>query len=157
MKFLLTFFGSFFIFTNIYAQAEYTKFWVQFKDKTGSNYSYLKPQEYLSPRALERRASMGIAINHLDIPVNQAYVTAVEQTGVYVIHRSKWLNGVVIFADSSDLKAIEALNFVSEVKGIGIGSLPKVGAGKMQAPVAYRDDYKKRIATTDTPKTKLKC
>ncbi len=144
MRFLLSIVFVSTLLGQVLAQSpEYTKFWVQFKDKAGSNYSYLKPQEYLSPRALERRSAMGIAINHLDIPVTPAYVQGVAKTGAKVLYPSKWLNGVVVYGDSALMVQVKKLPFVSNVKGIGVGELAKVGPAKMQAPVEYRDDYKK--------------
>ena len=69
-----SFFAEAQIATNIY--------WVQFTDKDNSPYSIDNPEAYLSSRALQRRANLGIAIDEYDIPVNPQYLQAVADCGV---------------------------------------------------------------------------
>ena len=95
--------------TNIY--------WVQFTDKNNSPYSIDNPEAYLSQRALQRRANLGIGIDEYDIPVNPQYLQAVADCGAQLLNPSKWLNGVSIYtANSSVVEAINALEFVSVVR-----------------------------------------
>ena len=95
--------------TNIY--------WVKFTDKANSPYSINNPEEYLSQRALERRARLNIAIDEYDIPVNPQYLQAVADCGAQLLNPSKWLNGVSVYTDSqSVVEAINALEFVEVVR-----------------------------------------
>ena len=95
--------------TNIY--------WVQFTDKNNSPYSIDNPEEFLSSRALERRARLGIAIDEYDIPVNPQYLQAVADCGAQLLNPSKWLNGVSVYTGSqSVVDAINALEFVEVVR-----------------------------------------
>ena len=95
--------------TNIY--------WVKFTDKANSPYSINNPEEYLSQRALERRARLNIAIDEYDIPVNPQYLQAVEACGAQLLNPSKWLNGVSVYTTSqSVVDAINALEFVEVVR-----------------------------------------
>ena len=95
--------------TNIY--------WVKFTDKANSPYSIDNPEEFLSQRALERRARLGIAIDEYDIPVNPQYLQAVADCGAQLLNPSKWLNGVSVYTDSQAVvDAINALEFVAEVR-----------------------------------------
>ena len=95
--------------TNIY--------WVKFTDKANSPYSIDNPEEYLSQRALERRARLNIAIDEYDIPVNPQYLQAVADCGAQLLNPSKWLNGVSVYTDSqSVVEAINALEFVEVVR-----------------------------------------
>ena len=95
--------------TNIY--------WVQFTDKSNSPYTIDNPEAYLSPRALQRRANLGISIDEYDIPVNPQYLQAVADCGAELINPSKWLNGVSVYTtDPSVIDAINALQFVSDVR-----------------------------------------
>ena len=95
--------------TNIY--------WVKFTDKANSPYSIDNPEEYLSQRALERRARLNIAIDEYDIPVNPQYLQAVEACGAQLLNPSKWLNGVSVYTTSqSVVDAINALEFVEVVR-----------------------------------------
>ena len=95
--------------TNIY--------WVQFTDKNNSPYSIDNPSEFLSQRALERRARLGIEIDEYDIPVNAQYLQAVADCGAQLLNPSKWLNGVSVYTNSqSVVEAINALEFVETVR-----------------------------------------
>ena len=103
--------------TFVYAQIATDIYWVQFTDKANSPYSINNPEAYLSPKALQRRANQGIAIDEYDIPVNPQYLQAVSNCGALLLNPSKWLNGVSIYAtNSSVVEAINALDFVSIVR-----------------------------------------
>ncbi|TND07986.1 MAG: peptidase S8 and S53 subtilisin kexin sedolisin [Bacteroidetes bacterium] len=96
------------------------KYWVQFTDKNNSPYSISNPSAYLGSRALTRRTSQGIAIDSLDLPVNPAYVSGVAATGVSMLGKSKWLNGVIIFTnDTNALLTIQSLPYVSTMFNVG--------------------------------------
>ena len=95
--------------TNIY--------WVQFTDKNDSPYSIDAPEAYLTQRALDRRARLGIAIDEYDLPVNPQYLQAVAECGAQLINPSKWLNGVSVYTSSASVvEAINALPFVEAVR-----------------------------------------
>jgi serine protease AprX len=92
------------------------KYWVSFKDKNHSPYSVNRPEEFLSERSILRRARQQIAINGLDIPVNQFYIDSLLTMGLKIINVSKWLNGVIV--STNDLSLLnKALNY-SFVKDI---------------------------------------
>ena len=92
-------------------------YWIQFSDKNDSPYSIDNPEAYLSPRALQRRANQGIAIDEYDIPVNPQYLQAVADCGAELINPSKWLNGVTVRITNPDvLEAVEALEFVETTR-----------------------------------------
>lgn len=103
----------------LFAQAQVAPdiYWVQFSDKNDSPYSIDNPEAYLSARALQRRANLGIAIDEYDIPVNPQYLQAVADCGVQLLNPSKWLNGVSVYTtDASTIDAVNALPFVSAVR-----------------------------------------
>lgn len=94
-----------------------SRYVVYFKNKNNSPYSVNTPLQFLSQRALDRRARYNIAIDQLDIPVTPSYVTGVANTGVVILNKSKWLNCVTIWTpDTSLLQQISALPYV---QGIG--------------------------------------
>lgn len=95
---------------------------VSFLDKHLSPYALSAPQEYLSPRAIERRQRQGIAIDSLDLPVNPNYIEAVQQFGsVTVKYASRWMNAVVLFVmDSTVVESIRQLPMVREVRNMPI-------------------------------------
>lgn len=89
------------------------KYFVEFTDKNNSPYSIDRPQEFLSPRALERRQNQGIPIEQNDIPVNGNYISAVANFGVTILNRSRWFNGITIYSLNPDLlDSISHLPFV---------------------------------------------
>ncbi|MCQ2284571.1 MAG: S8 family serine peptidase, partial [Bacteroidales bacterium] len=92
------------------------KYWVQFKDKSGTPYAIDRPQEFLSPRAIELREKHHIAIQENDLPVNPAYVRQVLalDSSMRLFTRSKWLNGITIYCEKdSILNEILQLPFVA--------------------------------------------
>ena len=108
-----------FLAVTMFAQAQIATniYWVQFTDKNNSPYSIDNPEAYLSPRALQRRANQGIAIDEYDIPVNPQYLQAVADCGAQLLNPSKWLNGVSVYTtDVSVVEAIDDLEFVAEVR-----------------------------------------
>ena len=68
-----------FLMVSVFAHAQVATniYWIQFADKNNSPYSIDNPEAYLSQRALQRRANLGIAIDEYDIPVNPQYLEAV--------------------------------------------------------------------------------
>lgn len=102
---------------------------VELTDKSSSAFSVFLPQEYLSPRALERRENQGISIDLLDIPVSLSYLKLVDKLAP-VQGKSKWLNAVAVHTESKKvLKEIEALPFVKTVQPLG--KFRKAKPGKM--------------------------
>ena len=90
----------------------HTKFFIRFADRANSPYSISVPSDYLSAKAIARRAQQNIAIVDNDLPVNPSYVQGVQNTGARVLTRSKWMNGVTVECDSTQLQAISALPYV---------------------------------------------
>jgi serine protease AprX len=94
------------------AFAQKNKYFIELTDKNNSPFSISTPQNYLSPRAIERRLRQNISINQSDLPVNPSYIQAIRQTGADVWYTSRWMNAVIVEADSTILSAIKQLPFV---------------------------------------------
>ena len=86
--------------SSVSAQIASNIYWVQFADKAGTPYSIDNPEAFLSQRALERRARLGIPIDAYDLPVNPDYLQAVADCGAELVNPSKWLNGVSVYTTS---------------------------------------------------------
>lgn len=96
------------------------KYWVEFTDKNDSPYSLTRPAEFLSARALERRARQGIAVVENDLPVSPAYIRALEQRSGAAHHASsRWLNGAAFRCDSASAARFSEFPFVKSVTYIG--------------------------------------
>lgn len=99
------------------AQVAPDTYWVKFTDKDNSPYSLDSPEQFLSDRAIQRRIAQEIPVIENDIPVNQAYIDAVAETGVTVLNVSKWYNSLTVYTtDQTALDAINALPFVSGIE-----------------------------------------
>lgn len=106
-----------FNFILILASTAQNYYWIGFTDKNNTSYSLSNPQAYLSDKALERRTKQNIAIDSLDLPVNQSYIDSVLTLGISLVHTSKWLNGMTVKADSTDLAdRLSAWSFVKYVQ-----------------------------------------
>jgi hypothetical protein len=96
------------------------KYWVQFKYKDLENYSIDKPEEFLSPVAIEKRKKNNIPIIEQDFPVSKkliATVTTLDTTAV-LLAASKWHNGATFYSENPDfitlMKECEFVNYVEQ-------------------------------------------
>jgi len=90
------------------------KFWIQLKDKEGSQYSVDKPAEFLSPRAIDRRLRYQIPIVENDLPVSQVYLDSLHQHDINILYSSKWMNAVIIeTTDSNMAELLASYSFVT--------------------------------------------
>ena len=92
-------------------------FRVYLHDKKQSPYSTSRPEEFLSPKALARRAKFGIKADRHDLPVSPAYLRRLTETSRGRVHNvSKWLNTAVIaLGDTTCLDAVRSLAFVDSL------------------------------------------
>ncbi len=89
-------------------------YFVAFKDKNNSTFSIKKPQEFLSEKALQRRAKYQIKIDESDLPVNQNYINTICNKRVKFKSASKWLNGILIeITDTDVIREIAKREFVA--------------------------------------------
>ncbi len=97
------------------------RFVVRLTDKNNTPYSISSPQNFLSVRAINRRAQQGISIDQSDLPVDPAYVQQIDAiNGVTVLNTSKWFNSVTIEVSSTNvLNNVNALPFVLNSANVG--------------------------------------
>lgn len=135
-KLFLIFFSL--AYTLAISQVGPDKYFVRFTDKNNSPYSISDPLEFLSQRAIDRRADQGIPIVENDLPVNPQYLQGVEQAGAEILNPSKWLNGVSIYTDDpSVIQAIEALPYVASTTRI---SQLKSDAGRGEEKPFFKNE-----------------
>ena len=101
-------------------KAQLNRYLVQFTDKNNSPYSFQRPTDYLSEKAIARRIRHQIQIDSSDLPVNPNYINEVRAiANVSVLNASKWLNSISIQStDPNAIASIESLPFVQNVKAI---------------------------------------
>lgn len=102
------------------------KLWVFFTDKglapAARGPALAQARHTLSERSLDRRArrSRGLEalVGERDLPVHDAYVTQLLNTGATLRRHSRWLNAVSVSVPGDRLAAIAALPFVREVRPV---------------------------------------
>ena len=99
------------------------RFAVFFTDKNETEYTVDQPEEFLSPRAIERRQKQEIPIIDEDLPVNASYVSGIKELGIKVWYSSKWFNMILVETDSSRLQELNDLPYVTNVDLVAPGKL----------------------------------
>ena len=117
-------------------------FYVQFANKNNSPYSLENPSAYLSAKSIERRMLRASQFDSTDLPINPNYLLQVENLGVHVHSRSKWINGAtVLVSDSSKMSAVRSLPFVKWVKYTGKIDLASPVSNKRSKKLASTTNY----------------
>ncbi|MGW8123188.1 S8 family serine peptidase [Roseivirga echinicomitans] len=116
------------------------RYMIFFTDKLNSPYSINTPSDFLSERAIARRVKQNIPIVENDLPVNQTYIDALQNLGYKTIHRSKWMNGVLVEMHSTSVAAVQALTFVEKVEYVAPGQVPAGSIGGSRANAKLADD-----------------
>jgi hypothetical protein len=128
---------------TISASSENYKFRIHLKDKGKTSYSISKPEEFLSSRAIERRAKQAISINISDLPISDEYVKEIEKLNCQTVAKSKWLKTITIQCDdSSKVEEIKKLDFVKDIEFVWKSDTIKI---KTKNPVK-RNSPKSKLA-----------
>ena len=95
------------------AQQDTLKYRISLKDKAATEYSLDRPEEFLSPKAIERRSKQHLPIDSTDLPVCRKYVDEIRRQGVNVVVAGKWDNFVTVSCnDTALIGRILSLPFV---------------------------------------------
>jgi serine protease AprX len=111
----------FFLCLSLQGFAQSNRYVVFFTDKNNSAYSISSPENFLSAQCLKRRAKQSSPVTSDDLPVNTTYVNAIRDLGVRVFFPTRWLNGVLVEMDESNVAQIQDLSFVSNVEMVAPG------------------------------------
>jgi subtilisin family serine protease len=91
--------------------------WVYFTAKPDADSYLANPLTMLSQRALDRRAAQGIALDFLDVPINQDYIDEIAASEtVQVMAKSKWLNAIHVRGPQLDISALGSFSFVDHIQ-----------------------------------------
>lgn len=113
------------------------KFRLTLKDKGKSDYRIDKPEEFLSAKAIERRAKHNVIINEQDLPISPSYLGEIENLGGIVVAKSKWNKTIAVHVkDSIMVDDLKALPFVESAKFVWRGA-PKSEAPTMDTMERY--------------------
>jgi serine protease AprX len=139
------------IFFSFNVSGQFTKYIVEFRDKNGTPFSISNPSQFLSAKAIARRAKQHIAVDQTDLPVVPGYIDSVRLAGnVRVLDQSKWLNQICIeTTDPAALHKIGTFSFVLKtqpVKRIAKGVNERVN-------LITRDKFNEQINTISSVMT----
>ncbi len=95
---------------------------IHFNDKPNKASFYANPLSELSQKALDRRIALGIALNDQDAPIEQSYIQNLENLGFTITDYSKWLNGVAVTVNQSQVNLIKSQSFVGSVESFAKNS-----------------------------------
>ncbi len=88
---------------------------VSLTDKVPTEYSLSYPEQFLSPKALERRARQDLCVDSTDLPVPSVYLRRLSDAGVKVVGTSRWNNTVLVETDDTvRIAHLEAFSFVAQ-------------------------------------------
>jgi len=116
------------------------KVWIYFTDKQLFQHSKVrsslkKATQNLTTRALHRRAKVLppdrlVDFKDLSVPVN--YIQKIIKTGVKHLATRRWLNAISVLASPAQIKTIEKLDFVCQLKLVKGFKRTKIIAGNTQ-------------------------
>jgi serine protease AprX len=89
---------------------------VYLKDKAQTLYSTKEPLKFISERAIARREKFNIALVEQDLPLSDSYLSEITKTGAAIWGKSKWLNAVLLVANTEQLDKIKAFSFVKSIE-----------------------------------------
>ena len=105
----------------LFAQSP-TCYRIYLSDKNNTPYSIDNPSEFLSQRAIDKRAHFNIPITEQDLPVNPQYKQQILalHAEIQPLAVSKWMNTFTIYCpDSTVLPQILNLPFVDSMEAVG--------------------------------------
>lgn len=94
-------------------------YWVSFTDKANTTYDLSAPEDFLTQRAIARRAKHQFPITETDLPVNQNYLDSLRAEGTKLQYTSRWLNGAVMVANAKQVDRLQQKGFVDSIQYIG--------------------------------------
>jgi hypothetical protein len=124
------------VFSSICGFSQQQDAWVYFNSKADVDFYLANPLEMLTQRSIDRRTAQGIALDFMDVPIDQANVDLVAAaTGITVMAKSKWLNAVHVRGSQTDINALSTLSCVDSID-FADDSLD-ASSGRHGAPIAH--------------------
>jgi serine protease AprX len=106
-----------FLLFGCFAYSQEEDAWVYLNDKPDAATQMSSPLNFLTQRALDRRANQGIALNVNDVPVYQPYIDQIAAAdGITIMAKSKWLNCLHVRGNVNDINALNLLPFVNHIR-----------------------------------------
>ena len=114
-KYILVLLASSLFSSMLYAGNPLYRYRVSLTDKQTTAYSLAHPEQFLSPKALERRARQKLPVDSTDLPVSSVYLKQIADAGVKVVGTSRWNNTALVETDDTTrIARVRELPFVAE-------------------------------------------
>lgn len=98
--------------------------WIYLSNKGSNIQQYFNnPKTVVSERSIKRRAKVkpiDKLIDYSDIPISQEYVEKLNELGIKIKHKSKWLNAVSCYVTKGMLNELQTKNFVKKLDEVKI-------------------------------------
>lgn len=112
------------LFTHTASAQQKAKYWIFLTDKLdGAGKHTLVEAGHLANKAIQRRALRGdvelapmFALQ--DAPISPVYDTRLQERGINIEHRSRWLNAVTAWLTDTELQSITALPYVRATRPV---------------------------------------
>lgn len=104
------------------------KVWIYFTNKGDESEGYKKGLVTLTPRAQARRQSR--PIDFYDLPVQDEYITELEQAGLKAMRASRWLNAVSALVSSAQIQSLAQLDFIRKIEIVAVHRRDKYSASE---------------------------
>lgn len=103
--------------TYLFCQQDTLLYRISLTDKNFNSFDINNPSQFLSQRAIERRAKFNIPIEANDLPLSDIYLDSISQFNtIKILNHSKWLNSIVVSCyDTNAITTISNWSFVSNI------------------------------------------
>jgi len=141
-----------FVPTVIFSQIAEDKYRLYLTDKENNTFSIENPEEFLSENSIQRRAKQNILITENDLPISNYYLDSLNNLGLVIINKSKWLNTVVVHTTDSEL--IDTITKYGFIKSKNKSFLRTKSEsylnllGNQDLKIAYSDNFDYGTGTT---------
>lgn len=96
-----------------------SKKWIYFKNKGDvSKENYRSAEKLLKFKSLQRREINNNKIDINDIDINHNYIKKIEELGIKIISKSKWLNAIVVNIDDEIVNKLIHLDFILKIDNV---------------------------------------
>ncbi len=74
---------------TVQTHAQFSRYIIRLKNKTGTPYAINNPSQFLTQRSIDRRIRYGIAIEETDLPITPRYLDSIRFAGNVTIIKCK--------------------------------------------------------------------
>jgi len=134
----------FILFISFASAKQPMRYWIYFKDKNQIDNSNITQTavKYITQQSIARRLQKrAVILDKTDLPLKQEYISKLNNVSIKVHRRSKWLNAISAYLNSSQREYVSSLPFVKKVE--------KVRGFRFKKPIQEQNSTVFKNANTD--------